>query len=153
MRGKAGGAVFVTSGHGIAPAYAGKSTAWNRSCRARWDHPRVCGEKYLTPFLPGVQMGSPPRMRGKEVCCCVSSPRMGITPAYAGKSCSVVLPVPARWDHPRVCGEKCHACVVHRIAVGSPPRMRGKGRHHFPAVWLQQDHPRVCGEKESGSGS
>ena len=29
------------------------------------DHPRVCGEKLLQVQLPGLQPGSPPRMRGK----------------------------------------------------------------------------------------
>ena len=31
---------------------------------------------------------------------------LGITPAYAGKSLELLLPVCAKKDHPRVCGEK-----------------------------------------------
>ena len=90
-----------------------------------------------------------------------------ITPAYAGKS----RPHPwwrrPEWDHPRVCGEKRTAVFGLPLTLGSPPRMRGKGRvppsngggqRITPAYagkrppgsssgsW-KKDHPRVCGEK------
>ncbi len=70
-------------------------------------------------------------------------------------------------DHPRVCGEKAVAVVSSSFTLGSPPRVRGKGRcrrfqfFHFgitPACagkrgqrkcanCTSRDHPRVCGEK------
>ena len=50
----------------------------------------------------------------------------GITPAYAGKSCSKELWLVLYKDHPRVCGEKGKLIPFYVDEVGSPPRMRGK---------------------------
>ena len=106
-------------------------------------------------------------MRGKGTCTCRCYSRRGITPAYAGKSPCRKSAKPAGGDHPRVCGEKHAALLVHRPVWGSPPRMRGKVRKSaesgkqpgitpayagkrfsdlrcFCVPW---DHPRVCGEK------
>ena len=91
--------------------------------------------------------GSPPRVRGKDLCDVVLGQKAGITP--------------------RVCGEKLPGCAVTLAGTGSPPRMRGKvvqlcghaqnmgitpacaGKSlqcskEFLRFW---DHPRVCGEK------
>ena len=70
----------------ITPAYAGKS--W-RDFAARFvyqDHPRVCGEKLAVFVLCDLTVGSPPRMRGKVLQKRDVLVRIGITPAYAGKS-------------------------------------------------------------------
>ena len=68
---------------------------------------------------------------------------------------------------PRVCGEKSTATPLVFMALGSPPRMRGKaaqGDHRAAAARInpayagkrkplplrtsrRRDHPRVCGEK------
>ena len=136
------------------------------------DHPRVCGEKFPKPVTDIADTGSPPRMRGK------ASPQRSaesvtrITPAYAGKSALVHVPVSHYQDHPRVCGEKLQCRVPTAINSGSPPRMRGKagavlglhtqhgitpayaGKRSTCALWLSQiqDHPRVCGEKQLVTG-
>ena len=87
MRGKA---EFANAGYavmGITPAYAGKSATRLYRGSMIWDHPRVCGEKLHAFLYAPCDIGSPPRMRGKEArprCCRCGS---GITPAYAGKSC------------------------------------------------------------------
>ena len=113
-------------------------------------------------------LGSPPRMRGKDDFVKLFSLNGGITPAYAGKSCSTYFCIPAGWDHPRVCGEKSGLGTRTFSNPGSPPRMRGKA--HFavcperhagitPAyagkssklsseAYTSWDHPRVCGEKD-----
>ena len=52
----------------ITPAYAGKSRQILRNSSGIWDHPRVCGEKARTLIVQDEPQGSPPRMRGKEVC-------------------------------------------------------------------------------------
>ena len=52
----------------------------------------------------------------------------GITPAYAGKRRYHYMLCYPLWDHPRVCGEKCHSRLRAASAEGSPPRMRGKVR-------------------------
>ena len=45
MRGKGLRQQIIADGHGITPAYAGKSPLCFTQQRASRDHPRVCGEK------------------------------------------------------------------------------------------------------------
>ena len=96
-----------------------------------------------------------------------------ITPAYAGKRSKSMTLRSLRGDHPRVCGEKfCFVLSLYNL-LGSPPRMRGKGRRHLGPQLLHgitpayagksrlcyvlgcfcKDHPRVCGEKKVMRGA
>ena len=93
---------------------------------ARWDHPRVCGEKLFIVVTLSAAVGSPPRMRGKVSFHSLANVYPGITPAYAGKSTLRMAFALHSRDHPRVCGEKTVASVMLLIAGGSPPHMRGK---------------------------
>ena len=68
----------------------------------------------------------------------------GITPACAGKSAWHCIRNTVGKDHPRVCGEKRPPGSWLKTPTGSPPRVRGKGRHQLRDCI---DHPRVCGEK------
>ena len=71
---------------GNTPAYAGK-TRRIRWCRWRpWEHPRVCGENLRDTAGFCVELGTPPRMRGKRDKVCPQKPGVGNTPAYAGKT-------------------------------------------------------------------
>ena len=70
---------------GITPAYAGKRLVWQIKVSTRWDHPRVCGEKENGATVDYPLLGSPPRMRGKEIAPLTGRILLGITPAYAGK--------------------------------------------------------------------
>ena len=99
--------------------------------------------------------------------------RMGITPAYAGKSRKNGTCNRQIWDHPRVCGEELSAIGGMYYELGSPPRMRGRvirglatritsgitpayaGKsHHLPAhTGKIRDHPRVCGEEFTQSAT
>ena len=167
MRGKAV-AIFRQLHHGrITPAYAGKSDPEKQPGAARWDHPRVCGEKKRLQPTITAQPGSPPRMRGKAIQSRPDYPDNGITPAYAGKSPQGLRTAVHSRDHPRVCGEKARTLIVQNEPQGSPPRMRGKALTD-PCIALchgitpacagkrrsigrlsqpTRDHPRVCGEK------
>ena len=71
-----------------------------------WDHPRLCGEKFLNELNLNFNNG--------------------ITPAYAGKSFHQTCDASAYRDHPRLCGEKNNALGDVREVSGSPPPMRGK---------------------------
>ena len=65
MRGKAHCFGNVKDQVGITPAYAGKSPhARGQACNGQ-DHPRLCGEKFLTRNSQTPEKGSPPPMRGK----------------------------------------------------------------------------------------
>ena len=152
---------------GSIPACAGKSHPERRGADQCGDHPRVCGEKCLDGIAHGMIAGSPPRMRGKAHALPPWRLSPGITPAYAGKSCSSTGRAGGRGDHPRVCGEKFWFTFVVNYSQGSPPRMRGKVSHLSIGAHLKGitpayagksrrlshcrsqfwDHPRVCGEK------
>ena len=104
----------------------GKALAEGAHIAQQRDHPRVCGEKHAWASFRFAQLGSPPRMRGKEVLAALENKEDRITPAYAGKSLCIRGTCAKCEDHPRVCGEKKGAVhAVHRVG-GSPPRMRGK---------------------------
>ena len=106
MRGKALFVYKFLYWGGITPAYAGKSCL--TSLKRQWtrDHPRVCGEKYKRYDIDMVEVGSPPRMRGKAMAAVQAILPTRITPAYAGKSLNFLDKVAINEDHPRVCGEK-----------------------------------------------
>ena len=167
MRGKVAERLFAERLVGITPAYAGKRAASAREAYFIWDHPRVCGEKWRIHGWGGPIWGSPPRVRGKDTNDANTGATVGITPAYAGKSCRSPQGAGRAWDHPRVCGEKIHALLCVPASYGLPPRVRGKGQA-IPAHSLGEgitpayagksstatraarstgDHPRVCGEK------
>ena len=127
----------------------------------------MCGEKERTSRCACWTEGSPPRMRGKVQLGEIDLQDIWITPAYAGKSGPCPDRVPPAGDHPRVCGEKSQSTSASPRALGSPPRMRGKGvkqsnsrirmgitpayagKRVRPCLtcFAHRDHPRVCGEK------
>ena len=53
-----------------------------------------------------------------------------ITPACAGNSLRGKRAIPARWDHPRVCGEQTDEAVQMVMERGSPPRVRGTAQYY-----------------------
>ena len=69
-------------------------------------------------------------MRGKGRFLPVACLSIGITPAYAGKSCQRSRRFPAYRDHPRLCGEKFFRRIRPAQLPGSPPPMRGKGKDY-----------------------
>ena len=105
-------------------------------------------------------------MRGKPhtLGMCAGSQR--ITPARAGKTTAAPSRHTALPDHPRACGENASVLCVPLLAIGSPPRVRGKHsivsppehRRRItparagktcagdPAAGRHEDHPRACGE-------
>ena len=110
----------------ITPAYAGKRKSPLAAMWLTGDHPRVCGEKGRGYIKIWNEWGSPPRVRGKDTNDANTGATVGITPAYAGKSCRSPQGAGRAWDHPRVCGEKMMATAEAKAMEGSPPRMRGK---------------------------
>ena len=135
MRGKVKQCLLEMSEIGITPAYAGKSVSRSCALQQSRDHPRVCGEKAPFRYCITCSSGSPPRMRGKVSECFCGLVSYGITPAYAGKSRHFSGLRRCPRDHPRVCGEKFMLPCLFIIILGSPPRMRGKGKvGPFPAL-------------------
>ena len=126
----------------------------------------MCGENNPLEKKGIVGAGSPPRVRGKRLCCSGLSFYLGITPACAGKTCALFPLDSHNGDHPRVCGENLRCFQLLIVIAGSPPRVRGKPSSGYsylcpsgitPACagktsartthrTLYRDHPRVCGE-------
>ena len=138
--------------------------------RGTRDHPRACGENFLTTGEEKQKEGSPPRVRGKRLHQHDGSGRGGITPARAGKTRPCRNRGCNRGDHPRACGENHIGTVAQGQAEGSPPRVRGKpvaainiatsegitparaGKTYafFCSTARSSDHPRACGENFKG---
>ena len=70
-------------------------------------------------------------MRGKGQSSGGSGRRIGITPAYAGKSAARQPVQTLQRDHPRLCGEKPKDGTAKAANAGSPPPMRGKEASHL----------------------
>ena len=167
VRGKGCRESIVNGNGGITPASAGKSGCINFRLCLLEDHPRGCGEKglccgwFITPW------GSPPRVRGKDEKVLDDRADLRITPAGAGKSTKLTMPIWRHRDHPRGCGEKCVRNSFTKLKRGSPPRVRGKVKDYDTkkkTFWITpagagksficsvvsfaiKDHPRGCGEK------
>ena len=128
MRGKGTNNNKYKFGARITPAYAGKRTSLCLMPVSIWDHPRLCGEKYINYFFPVKFLGSPPPMRGKAMTIVFFLLALRITPAYAGKR---------------------NTDTRRRAAPhGITPAYAGK---RFSIGWMslsQRDHPRLCGEKQ-----
>ena len=152
MRGKGVRPVRAPADLGITPAYAGKSrTRWG-TLSARWDHPRLCGEKSSGIVTSVPFVGSPPPMRGKALafpCICT---KLRITPAYAGKRHAPPAKHSVKRDHPRLCGEKLLRATLGAHPSRITPAYAGKSCHVIVPDNTALDHPRLCGEKKSFRG-
>ena len=93
---------------------------------AKEDHPRGCGENDIYVGCKIVNIGSPPRMRGKRKSLFANSHGSRITPADAGKTHDILLSISPAKDHPRRCGENLSAIFRAAPDLGSPPQVRGK---------------------------
>ena len=91
-------------------------------------------------------------MRGKEVVFIDSYLVSRITPAYAGKRDYRMKPNRVSGDHPRVCGEKPQDYTGYKLAVGSPPRMRGKGQATREIVVEFGITPAYAGKRRISAG-
>ena len=112
----------------ITPACAGKTKSERENWQERTDHPRVCGENPIQLALYRLNLGSPPRVRGKLRPLLFTRCLPRITPACAGKTTAPGARCGSMTDHPRVCGENWSSGLSLGGAVGSPPRVRGKLR-------------------------
>ena len=112
----------------LIPARAGKTFVHCVPHRARWAHPRACGENahYITVWR--TCGGSSPRVRGKHVPHGGPPQLWRLIPARAGKTARRNVPGPAGPAHPRACGENCGNPCPARGQGGSSPRVRGKRR-------------------------
>ena len=86
-------------------------------------------------------------MRGKGSSTIAFAFRLGITPAYAGKSCEWAEFATTEEDHPRLCGEKCIFSFLYSSVIGSPPPMRGKDLFHDKFLHVFRITPAYAGKR------
>ncbi len=110
----------------ITPACAGRRLHCDCALSGLWDHPRVCGEKFIMAKPRKPRDGSPPRVRGEVDVEFLGLRAVRITPACAGRSRCRISRSARCSDHPRVCGEKFFPREFISRTQGSPPRVRGE---------------------------
>ena len=150
-RGKDTIVIIEVAVSGITPAWAGKSIIIRYIRAHPWDHPRMGGEKPIVRSGGCLLWGSPPHGRGKADVCSTLEVALGITPAWAGKSCPERLKTPSARDHPRMGGEKWFMVFWFIALLGSPPHGRGKAAAKGKESTAKGDHPRMGGEKCRGA--
>ena len=77
---------LISDFYGITPACAGNRLIHDLSQFVSWDHPRVCGEQYISILVLIRDAGSPPRVRGTVEIVPAITQDSRITPACAGNS-------------------------------------------------------------------
>ena len=112
-----------------------------------------------------LSMGSSPRMRGSPTSDDEQAPTVGIIPAHAGLTATLLISCASIRAHPRACGAHFDMVVIDESSSGSSPRMRGsRERIRAPADYDgiipahagltasfffllrgSRDHPRACG--------
>ena len=110
---------------GLIPAYAGRTLADIEMRAGHGAHPRLRGADtgVFTRQLHAV--GSSPLTRGGRGMICVASRRLGLIPAYAGRTEPQVgkrLACPA---HPRLRGADSLGLICLTQILGSSPLTRG----------------------------
>ena len=111
-----------------------------------WAHPRSRGENVVCFFVPSAVQGSSPLTRGKLNGVLVSSERLGLIPAHAGKTEVPGLDVGARQGSSPLTRGKLAPAGVDSAKVGLIPAHAGKTCLSRLAATGQEAHPRSRGE-------
>ena len=108
------------------PAYAGKTTPDSKLGGYVSEHPRVCGENWLSvlAFIHAARN----------------------IPAYAGKTLHWTNSEIIISEHPRVCGENKWGQNQHQRYNGTSPRMRGKRGPHLHGGPAKRNIPAYAGK-------
>ena len=106
------------------------------------------GEKEIHKKITSFRLGSPPRGRGKVPTGLVRSGAQRITPAWAGKRLSLDAGADTGRDHPRVGGEKTLPSAPAGVALGSPPRGRGKAAAECSSTGASRITPAWAGKRK-----
>ena len=151
---------------GIIPACAGSTMATVILLMNWRDHPRMCGEHYMSLRSDRIGAGSSPHVRGAPASNPLAVVASGIIPACAGSTAYFSRYSSRSRDHPRMCGEHFDAISALQRTAGSSPHVRGalhdtmhdlaetgiipacagstsRFRGSLRRAW---DHPRMCGE-------
>ena len=109
------------------PACAGNGSADFSLTRLLRVHPRVRGERALSPGVQSSSGGSSPRARGTDTLAATVVVGDRFIPACAGNGGSSRIALDAGSVHPRVRGERAASRSSAVPVSGSSPRARGTG--------------------------
>ena len=132
-------------------------------------HPRACGERLTLAFVPVLDHGSSPRLRGTARSSDEPHLLPRFIPAPAGNGRHTIADVFGVTVHPRACGERDGLETTVTISSGSSPRLRGtaqrwqavaivyrfipapagNGPSNRPWSTFTAVHPRACGERRA----
>ena len=115
----------------ITPASAGKTSSNLTKNSKQKDHPRVCGKNFTCSARTKIALGSPPRVREKQLILQFINYTSRITPAYAGKTQLQPAPRHLLRDHPRVCRKNLLLPRCHGRCSVSPSCVREKHIRHL----------------------
>ncbi|SES04329.1 hypothetical protein SAMN05443377_1391 [Propionibacterium cyclohexanicum] len=158
-------------GHGSPPHSRGRLSEQAPCASRSRAHPRIRGEDLASIFLPRLISGSPPHSRGRRGFGLLRLLRIGLTPAFAGKTYPARYCHPGRRAHPRIRGEDGVLCCFCLLGLGSPPHSRGRPDHIEAGQTItrltpafagktrttesghhrEKAHPRIRGEDSRGS--
>ena len=104
------------------------------------------GEDKMEKFLSRQRQGSPPHARGRHVPLFCTPPKLGITPACAGKTRLPKERVMKYKDHPRMRGEDDVQTGIYDLPQGSPPHARGRHSRWQPNATVIRITPACAGK-------
>ena len=132
----------------VSPAYAGKSHSYLNSTFLNLGSPPRMRGKVTLQDVPCDSVGiTPPHVRRKVSKRFFLGAAYRITPACAGKSSEHMRKFGTNGDHPRVCGEKLFCRQFRTFFFGITPACAGKRCFVRFVLLVLEDHPRMCGEK------
>ena len=137
---------------GLTPACAGTSRSPRLRPRRQGAHPRVRGDVGAFGVQRDGSQGLTPACAGTS--CADDRARAagrGLTPACAGTSTTTVRVISAPWAHPRVRGDVRDDVLGSLVALGSPPRARGRRQPTGRARNRRGLTPACAGTSLSGS--
>src|SRR5690606_27657682 len=109
----------------VSPAHAGIDRFRSRARAVISCLPRACGDRPATLFAALRARGSPPRMRGSTPDLAARGGRDAVSPAHAGIDLLDAAAQRCARGLPRACGDRPLSDELSKLAVASPPRMRG----------------------------
>ena len=131
---------------GITPARAGKTPPHKCDGYQLWDHPRSCGKDAAETCKQTSLWGSPPLVRERRMQGIQVKGGLGITPARAGKTFSVLPQEPYLRDHPRSCGKDRPSKRRWPRLLGSPPLVRERRSPRLNTVQYPRITPARAGK-------
>ena len=148
-RGKPSVQTLASTGFGLIPTHAGKTSSRRSAATSKRVHPHSRGENARALPAGWTGHGSSPLTRGKPVDAWLPGGGAGLIPTHAGKTGLITR---SRWlsrAHPHSRGENCDLCGVSVGGGGSSPLTRGKLRITRPGEPSERLIPTHAGKTRS----